>query len=829
MAERLRKIDSAQHPESGKDEAVPLLSSREAGLMRRGYADWGDRKAVRGSSGPEAQAGSDAPDTTGGPEEADMGSTEAPPTPEPAADSVAPEVDGAEAERERVKAEKRRANYEDARAQLEWAETGLANARTRVARTNEEGDIRNIEALEKLLESSREDFEKARAELLADDLSALVKDRLASLKIETDKKYPQKGLFDACYRGWKWMGEFNVANKTGATGKLSRGLGSALNARVGLSFALLGVASGAAVLVPGAGAIAFGVRRIALGGATGFASYHFLRGRAEGKLFNAEQLDSMSGDELGTHMLELQAYSKLNGASPQLEKALAETKERYEKVVSAAAFLGMNLEKHIEDLRKRKDEEVEKLFQGMQAAERKRVVAGGAAALAAIFGSRYVMRGLSAGTRFITEHLPSWARLPSWQTFKDWLPSGEGAEYGPTPGEGGVQAPRPIPDYYDKEIFSGGTEVQQSQFDYDESKIFKGGMAREVNAEGLIEQPSGWNEAALKEALKKMGSEPSSFEYAFKPGEGPLHQARKAIAEMIAKDETLSAMPKEDRIWAETRLWQLAEEKLKTDGKLPEIWHPGDKLGFDRSTVDQVLEETKARFGGANADALRGNISRYVDNVNWERYEVANGHGAWAADNGIQYNAPRVAGAREAINYSPNADPFSSDSGIEITGDALEAELFEGTQPPGTAQGSAELSPYSNPEAHSWENVEQAPSLVEGPQGKVYTPTELREIAQWEINYAAKIAHLPPSEYAIVRHMSVRDLLDKGLFNIGRPDWPPGLAQDHMSIMKRLRVADMIRDHLKTFPPQERAMAIRGVSVEDYLRRYLIPRWEDVK
>jgi len=77
---------------------------------------------------------------------------------------------------------------------------------------------------------------------------------------------------------------------------------------------------------------------------------------------------------------------------------------------------------------------------------------------------------------------------------------------------------------------------------------------------------------------------------------------------------------------------------LKAAGALKDVWQPGDRIAFKKEAVEQALSELQQKFGSPEKlKALAENLRDHVGKVDWKRYAVAAGHGAWEGDTGVRF------------------------------------------------------------------------------------------------------------------------------------------------------------------------------------------------
>lgn len=113
------------------------------------------------------------------------------------------------------------------------------------------------------------------------------------------------------------------------------------------------------------------------------------------------------------------------------------------------------------------------------------------------------------------------------------------------------------------------------------------------------------------------------FKETIKPNESPLHQARKAIHEYLRGTEKLDNFTRAERIKLESDLYERIKDKVfegKTSFKAGDV---GSAVSIDRVDVDAVVGHLQERFDAAPGfrDTLNQNLSKYVSNVDWSRYE----------------------------------------------------------------------------------------------------------------------------------------------------------------------------------------------------------------
>lgn len=684
-------------------------------------------------------------------------------------------------------------------------------------------------------------YAEARAEYVAGDVARFVAEQTEILK----KRAEVTGSFIRLRETWKKFGESNL----GAWVKRGTGRELAPQARLaqfGIRFInARTVTSGALLLgsAVGIGAVPLVIRQaLAIPGAA-FGTYEFFRRRYEAKQLHIkdEEIKKMPEEQVAEHMLRLAAFAKVTGSWKSVEPTYDRLNQKYAEYWAAkppgTAEVFSDLKKAAEEVKATR-EKGEALESKETSRERKRRVGAGVmGVLGAIPFMNTVLSGMFSPTEGAEASLPP-PRRP------DALPRGAGTAAG--------SAEHPAP----AGKTAGGVPETQS--------VSRPQAAAPTGAGG------GAAKAAVVVPATPEAQGAGAIEVPFKSGEGPIHQARKAIALHIAANETaFKSLEPAKRVWAETELWKLTAREMGLE--LDENLQPksggfrvGDSMKFNRDTVDAILRETEQKFGSAEeAKALQSSMGRYVDRVNWKRYEVASGHGAWEADNGIKWNIPQKVVAAQAVTAAKvdaSSGAFTGDTSLDAIRRTVEPRGLLGVTeeadqrviPGGEAggavvkvtRGAVELQPGSSqgggvsPIQWSFldpfgEPMEEAPGgfviKTEGAGGLVVNAAAETAALAKRAALASQVLEmvaeaqsgLPKEYYALVKDMKVAEILKKKLIPFTEAErwpWPEDIGPNHRDSMRYIKLRDSVARALKSMTAVEQSAALKS-SVREFLRK----------
>ena len=306
---------------------------------------------------------------------------------------------------------------------------------------------------------------------------------------------------------------------------------------------------------------------------------------------------------------------------------------------------------------------------------------------------------------------------------------------------------------------------------------------------------------SASEAIKNA----TEFSVPFQPGESPLHEARKALALYLSEDESQAfrALSPAEKLWAEERLWKLTQEQLKAAGALKDVWQPGDQIAFKKEAVQQALSELQQKFDSPEKlKALAENLKDHVGKVDWKRYAVAAGHGAWEGDTGVRFRVSTADILRE-----PKANERMLDALLE------EARRYPDITVPGEEAGTLLGTPGGAGTSHFEYSFED---------GTVVSAEEAARLELVRDKLAEAVSGLDAGEYNAIRTMRVSDILKKSFWQLtDETRWPEGTRQTHVDIMNRLHLKDRIKAAFEALPEQSRA-DVGGLDVHDFIRTYLL-------
>lgn len=625
----------------------------------------------------------------------------------------------------------------------ERLERNLETARAEFIKAEKEyGDgTRASDEVAERYEKAHVAYERARAEYVADDIIRQVHEDTEVLK-QSVEAGEAKGLFEKLHGAWKWLSEKNVSKAYDPDNKVLKVGARMLNLRTAISGALIG----AAWMVPGAQLGVLAARQALAGAGTAFLAYDLQRKYGEVKAADVSKLEEMTPQEVAEKFHALAAFAKLKGSWEGLEESHAKLRERYEHDMAIAVAWGMDLQTFTWDLVEKEEKK--------ESARKWRALGAGVLGGLGLAGLRHLMQGGE-----ITE---MFSRLKGL------------AKGGPSL----------------EQLASQGTpRLPVSEID---------ALAPGVRPEKIVEA------VGASEALKNA----AEFSVPFQPGESPLHEARKALALYLSEDESQAfrALTPAEKLWAEERLWKLTQEQLKASGALKDVWQPGDAIPFRKDAIQQTLSELQQKFGSPEKlKELEENLRDYVGKVDWKRYAVAAGHGAWEGDQGVRLRVGRVSLGDVLREPRPNErvldamlEEMRRYPGITVPGEEVETALrVPGGTPPVTIEYSFEDS----------------------------VTVSAEEAARLELvkdRLAEAISGLDAEEYNAVRTMRVSDILKKSFWQLtDETRWPEGTRQTHVDIMKRLELKDRIKAVFETLPESERA-DVGGLDAHDFVKTYLL-------
>ncbi|MBI2097267.1 MAG: hypothetical protein HYT40_03960 [Candidatus Sungbacteria bacterium] len=622
------------------------------------------------------------------------------------------------------------------------------------------------------LARATERYDKARAEYVAGDIHKFILEQTALF----EKRAEITGSFEKVRRGWKWLGEMNLT-KLGAKprGFWSSALYRGVNVRSGVSGSLSIGLSGTSIFAAGfaagaltpAGWVAMGVRQSIAAAGSAFLAYEGLRRRRESAL--AKLADDVSGlmhGEAAERMIQLAAYAEINHAWAAVRPAYEKLQERYEKdLEDVKGWLQLSPE-NVKDFTKiiRKEETT---FAKEEWDKEK---------------ARRVW-GLSTGAlTFI-----------------------------------GIPLIRKMLGY--KEIAEAASGSRGSELSASEAVRSKG-------AAGALIQPQ---EAAGDLPSVREGTTPipesveniKEFVITVKPGEGPIHEARKAIALYLDKKGT--QLDPAERIWAEEELWKRTKKTLEAGGQLKKVYHPGDSIGFKREEIDSVMANLKERFGDPEkAKALKEQLKEFTNKVRWNRYAVRDGVGMWNADEGI----------RKIVKVPVKLMAEGGFSGTALREAWVNAEEMRQFVLPSAAEtvnikgDTAAISLGYPGEAGDVAVSEAAPGTGE------VTNEAAAQISETVVR---QVSGLRQEYYEAIRGLSISELLQKRFMPLPfskDQEWPlPAVDSEypwvrpnkpsHVRWMDYMRFQNRVRGVLKNLDAEE-AAAVRSMPVSKFIQQYML-------
>lgn len=261
---------------------------------------------------------------------------------------------------------------------------------------------------------------------------------------------------------------------------------------VNLRTAVGGALLGIAWAIPGAQIGVVAARQLLAGAGTTFLAYELQRRRAEVKAIDLKNLEELSPNEVAEKFHTLHALAKLKGSWEGLEGAYGEVRARYEELMAVAVGFGIDLQEYTWE---RVEAEEKK-----EHARKWRSVGAGALGMLGFAALRHVVKGGEVG-----HYLKGMFKTPTTEHL-----ASQGLLHSTTP----------------------------------EADVLLGGHG--VSAEKVIGTLRG------AEAIQEGAEIPVTFQ----AGEGPIHEARKALALYLAEhaDPSTRQFSPVEKIWAEERL-----------------------------------------------------------------------------------------------------------------------------------------------------------------------------------------------------------------------------------------------------------------------------------
>jgi len=621
-----------------------------------------------------------------------------------------------------------------------------------------------------------ERYDKARAEYVVGDIHKFVLEQTALF----EKRAEITGSFEKIRKGWKWLGEMNLTKLGAKPGGLFSGIiYRGVNIRSVASGALLGLGA----LTP-VGWLALGTRQVMSGVGAGFTAYELQRRWYESNKLaklTDENIAGLMHGEAAERMIQLAAYARANHAWETVRPAYEKLQKRYEKDLGDVKdWLQLDPE-NVKDFTEIVRKEQTTLAKEERRKERNR-------------------RWLGVAAGFAAPAVVSWLRSFFVKDVGDSIGDIIGRKLGIRQivvDEASKRQPMSAP------IAPPGHEsVVPPKSDIPPGR------------EGIVPPV---------ESVENVGE----FKITFKSGEGPIHEARKAIA--LYLDRKGESLDKAERIWAEEELWKRTRKTLEAAGQLKKVYHPGDSIGFQRSEIDNVMSEVKDRFGAPEkAAALRKNLKQFVDNVKWSRYEVKGGRGLWEYDGGIR----RIVKIPVKALVGEAADPDAFLTAWEEAGEArqFESPVGEPIEVAGVSGDTVELHIGQYP----------AGSVTEAAAGTAAERADEAKIAAAEIvaeipeTVARQVSLLRKEYYDLIKNMEVEELLKKRYFSFTKEQqWPmpkvdgeyPWVSNkpSHVRLMQYLRFQHRVQEVIAGLSPEE-AEGAKGMPVSKFIMKYLIAK-----
>ncbi len=691
------------------------------------------------------------------------------------------------------------------------------------------------------LEAARTAYEMARAEAVHEDIKSAVHEEIGwrEHSINEQKSKPGRNFLGRVMDGYRWLKDKNMSRleRFRDSGRITKGAASLLSLRTGISGALtLG-----AFLAPGLGTGVFAARRVLAGAGTAFGTYEFLKRRAVGKLANTEDFndlgrsmgsmmvrneagedvpkdvpivetkledviswDNLTPENVAEKMHAIIAHAEIQGSWDGLEEVYEKTKMVYEKQMAVAIALGQSVNEQLNEDTK---------TEWAQLVKQNRLEHG--------------VTGMD-----VIRHMQDKAREmeKSERSKHRWRVGGSVAAG--VVGGFGFSMLRHTQFFSE---FFGLNEAQASAALPTESP--------EIPAEAVSPATDNLGDKITKilEAREAAKTDTSLY-FEFAPGEGPIHQARKAIAQAMSEHGEWARLTQGQRIWLEERLWELKREEFYKASNLPAMWHPGDMVPFRRDMVQSVVNEMQDKFKTPEAIQALDTQFRGVK-IPWDRYAYKGGYSASLGDHGVRYGlespAPTDWASREIPKPPSMPETLEGTSNVSVTESAPTSEagapsLYDIEVPrvaspeiliEHTALPSNTL-PYTVFPTPDMDASRLGGLLEVQPEAMPSDPTAISEIIRFKTG--ERLSGLASGEYELIAHgtekispMRMLDLIKvKGFWD--SEHWPEGIHNNnHRDIMHRLRFKDAIIKKLNSLPFEEYKVA-QGLDVGEFYERYFV-------
>lgn len=320
---------------------------------------------------------------------------------------------------------------------------------------------------------------------------------------------------------------------------------------------------------------------------------------------------------------------------------------------------------------------------------------------------------------------------------------------------------------------------------------------------------------------------PDSFDQVVQSGEGPIHEARKAIAEYIARsyDDKLRGLSKAQRVLAEEKLYRAMKDSL------PE-WKVGAKVSFPRDTISSVLDEVKNQTE-TQAAVLDKNLSPFVDRVNWDRYNVTGYEEAtqseWRIHKPWEYD--------EGIKYVKKAAQEAAESGGAETIHAPAAEILQNYEtemclPPELSDTPMELAVDPGEAALLTDELKLKAEAI-----KEVDPSLAQELMFASKDAAAKavtdsaiekavwfLTGLDPEEYGAVKNLKISEAVRKTYWGVNEETrWPSFREPNRLDLWRKVKLRERIMEVLKNMTEGNRNKAVK-LTIHQFIKEHMLRR-----
>jgi len=679
-------------------------------------------------------------------------------------------------------------------------------------------------------------YEKARAELVGGEISLFLKEEttLADSRIlaATEKKAGTWGKISSAY---KWLGEQNLGKWTGwkPEGLPGRIVARGVNVRMGIGATLLGIG----FFAPPVFLLTLGAKRAMSGVGAAVFTNDWLKAKTEASLttLSEKKLNSMNtydiAECIGDMTVGLRMQGKLASQSADFQKLMARyeelLKKEYESLHYKEVYLSGESSYAIRKFRwAHAEEKFKKFLRGGASV--------GAGALAAVGVDIFRhLNGVQDTGLFGAAKAP--AELPSRPPVMD-VPKPP-VEAGTEAVKPDVSAPASAPEALAGQPSAEAAGQEAAGENAPKPQAAEGTRSENAQAAAEKEQSQGApketvenktgeikpDEAAAKAEVEEISKPeiPNSFEITVQAGEGPIHEARKAISEYIAfsGDEQLKGLTKAQRILAEEKLYRAVKDSLPK-------WKIGAVVSFDKDIIEKTLGEVSGQTQEQIA-ALDKNLAPFIDKVKWARYDVQLSqegdafHKPWEFDEGIRHVSKATVTGGELVSPD-NATIAQGEARLDEFILRNEEERYIPDNIAGEGNDEATLDELI------LQNDEVAKAQAIGGADPALSQSMLEEASQAKeaaldsaVERTAKtISRIYPDEYRAIKDVKISDVLKKGyLGTTPETSWPSAGGPNQVDVIKKMKLRDSFIKVMEAFSPEERGRA-SGMTIHKFIQEY---------